>query len=174
MVWIGNERIDDKDEEWWDVFRGSQLGFIYQDFNLLENMTVYDNIALPLNLHNTDEKLKNDVITEISLELGLNDMLDKDSGKLSGGQKQRVAIARAMASGAKIILADEPTGNLDRKNSEVVFQLLKKIASQRLVVVVTHDDILANDYADRIIRIAYGTIESDEIRNDIKEKWMDI
>lgn len=169
-VYIGNERIDDKDEEWWDVFRGSQLGFIYQDFNLLENMTVYDNIALPLNLHNTDKKLKNDVITEISLELGLNDMLDKDSGKLSGGQKQRVAIARAMASGAKIILADEPTGNLDRKNSEVVFQLLKKIASQRLVVVVTHDDILANDYADRIIRIAYGTIESDEIRNDIKDK----
>ena len=169
-VYIDNERIDDKDEEWWDVFRGSQLGFIYQDFNLLENVTVYDNIALPLNLHNTDEKLKNDVITAISQELGLNDMLDKDSGKLSGGQKQRVAIARAMASGAKILLADETTGNLDRKNSEVVFQLLKKIASQRLVVVVTHDDILANAYADRIIQIAYGTIESDEIRNDIEKK----
>ncbi len=161
-------RIDNKNEKWWDAFRGYHLGFIYQDFNLLENMTVRENIQLPLSLQNTDVKTMRNRVHEISDELGLNEYMNKKTGKLSGGQKQRVAIARALVTGSDIILADEPTGNLDRENSVNVFKLLKKIASKRLVVVVTHDATLAGEYADRLIHISYGNIESDNIIEENK------
>lgn len=165
-VSLDNVRIDNEDEEWWDSFRGSGIGFIYQDFNLLENMTVRENVQLPLALLQLDEEVRQDRINKIIDELGLKDYLDKKAGKLSGGQKQRVAIARALVTGSKIILADEPTGNLDRQNSENVFRLLKKIARDRLVIVVTHDSLLASTYADRLIQIGYGTIESDKVIED--------
>lgn len=162
-VYLDDVRIDNESECWWDSFRGSSLGFIYQDFNLLEHMTVRENIHLPLALQSIDEKTRQDRISEIIEKLGLKEYLGKKTGKLSGGQKQRVAIARALVTGSKIILADEPTGNLDKENSENVFQILKEIAKTRLVVVVTHDAALAGEYADRLIQIAYGTIESERI-----------
>ena len=165
-VCLDNVRIDNKNEKWWDAFRGAGLGFIYQDYNLLENMTVRENVQLPLTLRNLDEETRQNRINEIVDELGLNGYLDKKAGKLSGGQKQRVAIARALVTGSKIILADEPTGNLDKQNSENVFKLLKKIAKNRLVIVVTHDSLLASSYADRLIQIAYGVIESDKVIED--------
>ncbi len=154
-------RVDDKEESWWDAFRSTVLGFVFQDYNLLENMTVRENIRLPLALYNLTKDAEDAKIKDITDGLGLHDYLDKKAGKLSGGQKQRVAIARALVSGAKIILADEPTGNLDKENSENVFTVLKEIARERLVVVVTHDTSLAAAYADRLIQLAYGTIESD-------------
>ena len=162
-VYLEDTRIDNENECWWDSFRGSSLGFIYQDFNLLEHMTVQENIHLPLALQSIDEKTRQDRINEIIEKLGLKEYLEKKAGKLSGGQKQRVAIARALVTGSKIILADEPTGNLDKENSENVFRILKEIAKTRLVVVVTHDATLAAEYADRLIQIAYGTIESDKV-----------
>ena len=161
-VHICDERIDDKDEKWWDSYRGSNLGFVYQDFNLLENMTVRQNLELPLDLIEMDEREKKERIEKIVVGLGLDEYVDKRTGKLSGGQKQRVAIARAIVTGAKIILADEPTGNLDRENSENVFRVLKEIANNRLVIVVTHDGELATAYADRLINIRYGKIANDE------------
>lgn len=158
-VRLDGVRIDDKDEKWWDFYRSSCLGFVYQDFNLLDNMTVKENIRLPLALQNIDEKTKEDRICKISDILGLNEYLGESCGKLSGGQKQRVAVARALVTGAKIILADEPTGNLDKRNSENVFKLMKKVSKTRLVVVVTHDTSLAGAYADQLIQITYGKIE---------------
>ena len=160
-VYLDNVRIDNKNEKWWDAFRGIGFGFIYQDFNLLENMSVRENVQLPLTLQNLDEEISKNKINEIIDELGLEGYLDKKTGKLSGGQKQRVAIARALVTGAKIILADEPTGNLDKQNSENVFRLLKNISKNRLVIVVTHDSLIASSYADRLIQIAYGKVERD-------------
>ena len=125
-VFLDDERIDDKDEKWWDLYRGSSLGFVYQDFNLVENMSVRDNINLPLELWDLREEEKKEKIDYVIDELSLKDLESKRAIKLSGGQKQRVAIARALVTGAKIILADEPTGNLDKENSEKVFTILKK------------------------------------------------
>lgn len=164
-VRLNDIRIDDKDEKWWDSYRSSCLGFIYQDFNLLENMTVKENIRLPLALQNMDEADINKSIINVSDELGLNELLDKQCSRLSGGQKQRVAIARAIIMGAKIILADEPTGNLDKANSDNVFKLLKDISQKCLVVVVTHDVTLAVEYADRLISLSYGIVEEDKVIN---------
>lgn len=172
-VSLDNVRIDNENEKWWDSFRGSSLGFIYQDFNLLENMTVRENVQLPLALQNIDDETRENRINKVIDELGLSEYLDKKTGKLSGGQKQRVAIARALVTGSKIILADEPTGNLDKQNSENVFKLLKKIAKNRLVIVVTHDSQLASAYADRLIQISYGTIESDMVIEDTTDKSND-
>lgn len=162
-VSLDGVRIDNRDEKWWDEYRSSSIGFIYQDFNLLENMSVRDNIALPMELQNVNEEDKQEKINSIINGLGLEGELDKKARQLSGGQKQRVAIARALVTDSKIILADEPTGNLDRENSDNVFKILKNVAKERLVVVVTHDDYLAREYADRLIKIAYGKIESDVI-----------
>jgi len=156
-VVLDGKRIDDNDEKWWDSFRGTNLGFIYQDFNLLENMTVRENVLLPLELQKLDKKTREIRLEKIISELGLEDCLDKKSGKLSGGQKQRVAIARALVTGSRVILADEPTGNLDEDNSENVFKILKKIAKERLVIVVTHDTELAHIYADRLINLSCST-----------------
>jgi len=165
-VYLDNVRIDNKDEQWWDSFRSDNLGFIYQDYNLLEDMTVRENIQLPLAIRNIEDDEKNKRVDNIINELGLFELLDKECGKLSGGQKQRVAIARALVMGARIILADEPTGNLDKENSENVFNLLKKIAKNHLVIVVTHDMKLACTYAERLIHISYGTVTTDKFPDE--------
>ena len=173
-VHLDRVRIDNQNENWWDAFRGSNIGFVYQDFNLLDNMTVRENVKLPLELQELEEVTKQHRLEEMLEELGLSDYMDNVVGKLSGGQKQRVAIARALVTDPKIILADEPTGNLDEENSNNVFKLLKEIARKRLVVVVTHDASLASIYADRLIRISYGVIEKDVVQNEVGENVTDI
>lgn len=164
-VWLDNCRIDDNDEKWWDSFRARSLGFVYQDFNLLDNMTVKQNVELPLELMNISEEEKKNRIVDIMDKLRITEYMNKKAGKLSGGQKQRVAIARAVVTDSEIILADEPTGNLDRENSINVFRILKEIAKERLVIVVTHDSTLANGYADRLLQIDYGKIVNDTVDN---------
>ena len=174
-VYFNGEKINDKNEKWWDDFRRENLGFVYQDFNLLENITVLENIQLPLSMMGIDDDECRSRIDKLAEELGILEYLNKKAGKLSGGQKQRVAIARAVVSGARILLADEPTGNLDRENSETVFKLLKKIADNHLVIIVTHDDMLANKYADRLIKITYGKIESDvQINQNLIKESKDV
>lgn len=158
-------RADEKDEDWWDSFRATTVSYIYQDFNLFENLTVEDNLKLPLELKNVDDTNKKSIIDNILGELGIKDIEDKKAGKLSGGQKQRVAIGRALVNDSKIVLADEPTGNLDEENSRNVFELLKKVARDRLVVVVTHDTGIAKEYADLFFNIQYGKIKSVEKMN---------
>lgn len=144
------------------IFRRRQIGLIYQFYNLLPILTVEENITLPmlLDAHKVNRKHFNEIV-EI---LGLQERLDYLPNQLSGGQQQRVSIGRALISNPSIILADEPTGNLDSKNSKEIIDLLKlfnKTYNQTLVV-ITHDDRIALQ-ADRVISIEDGTIAKDEV-----------
>ena len=147
-----------------DAYRNSYVGFIFQDFNTLEEFNVFDNIKIALKLQNIDDdKRVEDVLKKVDLA-GLG---NRNINELSGGQKQRVSIARALVKNPKLILADEPTGNLDRKSSDKIFDILKSISKDSLVVVVSHDIEAADTYADRIIRIEDGKIIKDS--KELKE-----
>lgn len=152
-----------KDEEL-TIFRRRKIGFVFQNYNLIPTMNVYDNIILPIGLdgNKPDKEYVNQIIGMLRLESKLNNL----SNHLSGGQQQRVAIARALASKPAIILADEPTGNLDSKTSLDVISLLK-VTSEKLkqtIVMITHNEEIAQ-MADRIIRIEDGKIVGDS--NDL-------
>ena len=145
-----------KDEEL-TIFRRRKIGFVFQQFNLIPTMNVYENIVLPIGLDgNTPDKK---YIDEIIKTLGLENKLHNLSNNLSGGQQQRTAIARALAGKPAIILADEPTGNLDSRTSQDVLGLLKVTGEQfkQTIVMITHDEEIAQT-ADRIIRIEDGKI----------------
>ena len=144
------------------VFRRNNIGLIFQDFNLLESLNVKDNILLPLILENriedSEEKLK-----QIAEVLSIADIMGKSVTDISGGQKQRVAIARALINTPQIILADEPTGNLDPKNSLDIMNLLEDINKRgTTVVVVTHNKDIVNEMKKRVITLKKGVIISDE------------
>lgn len=142
--------------------RRTKLGFVFQAFNLLPEYTIRDNILLPLML---DKKAVDEAYLKFLTErLGLADLLHRQPGQLSGGQQQRAAIARALIVHPAVVLADEPTGNLDRKNSEEVFSLIRAVAAEQhqTVVYVTHDPDLAQA-ADRILEMEDGEIRSDSI-----------
>lgn len=146
-----------------DKYRNYYLGIIYQNYNLFENEKVIDNIKASSNIAGL--KIDDSRIDEVLSELDLADIKNKYVKHLSGGQKQRVAIARALIKNPKIILADEPTGNLDTKTAKIIFSYLKKISETRLVVIISHDLKSAYDFADRILKISDGEITDDLIRN---------
>ena len=143
-------------------YRNSFVGFVFQDFCLIEGFTVRENILISLDIQgkNYDTNLEN-----IATKLELNDLLDRYPKEISGGQKQRVAIARALIKNPELILADEPTGNLDSLSAKQVLETLAKISKEKLVLVVSHNPDDAENYADRIIEIADGKIISDRERN---------
>ena len=152
----GKDIFSLKDEEL-TIFRRRKIGFVFQAFNLVPVMSVYENIVLPIELDG--EKPNQDLVNEIINTLGLSEKLKAYPSQLSGGQQQRVAIARALASAPAIILADEPTGNLDSKTTQDVMGLLK-VTSQKFaqtIVMITHNDEIAQ-LADRSIRIEDGMI----------------
>ena len=149
----------------YDAYRNTYIGFIFQDFNILEEYNVYENIELALKLQNKKTNTKE--INELLNKLGIGHLEKRKINELSGGQKQRVAIARALIKKPKVILADEPTGNLDRASSEQIFNILKEISKDRLVVVVSHDIESAQKYADRIVQIEDGKIINDTNTNEI-------
>ena len=158
----GKVIIDDKDISGLKgdelcIFRRRKIGFIFQSFNLVPSISVYDNIILPLQLDG--KKVDKDFVDSVIEVLGLSNKLDRLPSKLSGGQQQRVAIARALASKPAIILADEPTGNLDSKTSMDVLGLLKTTGKKfnQTIVMITHNDEIAQ-MADRTIRIEDGHI----------------
>lgn len=139
------------------IFRRRKIGFIFQNYNLIPSLSVYDNIVLPVELDGrTVDQL---YLNEITDTLGLSDKLNRKPNKLSGGQQQRVAIARALAAKPAVILADEPTGNLDSHTSQEVVGLLKATGRQfhQTIVMITHNDEIAQT-ADRAIRIEDGRI----------------
>ena len=142
-------------------YRKYNVGFIAQDYHLINDFTVLENILLGDNTMD----IESDEFKSVINQLGLQDHLKKKSIDLSGGEKQRVAIARVLLKGSKIILADEPTGNLDDDNSEIVFNYLKNISKDHLVIVVTHDINSAKKYADRIIELKSGEISNDSKKN---------
>ena len=144
----------------YDSYRNSYVGFVFQEYNLLDNLDVKQNIELALQLskgENIDEKVL-DALTQVELSA---DYLTRRVGEMSGGEKQRIAIARSIVKDSKLILADEPTGNLDSATARSIWEILKKLSQTRLVVVVSHDRESAETYADRIIEIADGEIASD-------------
>ena len=152
----GKDIFSLKDEEL-TIFRRRKIGFVFQAFNLVPVMSVYENIVLPIELDG--EKPNQELVNEIINTLGLTEKLKAYPSQLSGGQQQRVAIARALASAPAIILADEPTGNLDSKTTQDVMGLLK-VTSQKFaqtIVMITHNDEIAQ-LADRSIRIEDGMI----------------
>ena len=145
-----------------DSYRNTYVGFIFQEFNILEDYDVYENIVLALKLQ--QKEINEKEIDELLNKLELIDLKKRKLNELSGGQKQRVAIARALVKNPKIILADEPTGNLDSKTGSQVMDLLKEISKEKLVIIVSHDEEYAKKYGDRIIEIKDG-----KIINDTKE-----
>jgi putative ABC transport system ATP-binding protein len=141
-------------------FRNQKIGFVFQSFNLEPTMTAIENVMVPLMLSGTPEKLRKDRAAEVLEKLGLADRMKHKPTELSGGQRQRVSIARALVNKPKIILADEPTGNLDSKSGKSVMELLTKLKGQGYtIVMVTHNNSEAF-YADRVIKINDGIINS--------------
>jgi ABC-type antimicrobial peptide transport system, ATPase component len=162
-VLINGKALHDMKEKELDDYRKTNVGFIFQSFNLINHMTVLNNVMITLKMTTMSEKERVAHAKELLTTVGLADHLYKRPNQLSGGQKQRVAIARALANNPDIILADEPTGALDKKNSEQIMGLLNGIARQgKLVVTVTHSQKVA-DYGTRIIKIDDGRI-ADDIR----------
>ncbi|PWM99711.1 MAG: hypothetical protein DBX37_03800 [Massilioclostridium sp.] len=146
-------------KEDFDSYRNTYVGFIFQEFHVLEDYTVYENIILALQLQK--KEVDHQKIQSLLSKLELSELKDRKINELSGGQKQRVAIARALIKDPKIILADEPTGNLDSKTSRQVLDLLKQISKEKLVIIVSHDEESAQEYADRIIEIRDGAVIRD-------------
>lgn len=156
-VIIGGKRLSKKSEEQMAVFRRRHIGFVFQNYNLVPILNVYENIVLPVQLDG--RKADKAFMEEIVRSLGLQDKLQNLPNNLSGGQQQRVSIARALLTKPEIILADEPTGNLDSKTSEDVLALLKvtSIKFHQTTIMITHNDVIAQ-MADRIIRIEDGRV----------------
>ena len=153
-------------------FRRRQLGFVFQDFNLLPMLTVEENIVLPLTLDEQPVKLMEDRVKELSEKLGLTKILTKRPNEISGGQAQRTAIARALIHEPTIILADEPTGNLDSNSSREVLELLSKMneENEATIIMVTHDPIAAS-YCDRVLFIKDGEFFNEIYRDDRRQTF---
>ena len=142
--------------------RNKEIGFVFQTFNLLPRTTALDNVALPMIYAGFSKSERNERATEVLTQVNLSDRMDHQPNQLSGGQRQRVAIARALVNRPSIILADEPTGNLDSKTSVEIMHLFNDIHKNgNTVIVVTHEEDIAK-YAHRIIRLRDGIIESDQ------------
>jgi putative ABC transport system ATP-binding protein len=143
--------------------RNKEIGFIFQTFNLLPRSTALDNVALPLIYAGWNKEDRNNRATQVLAEVGLGDRIKHKPNELSGGQRQRVAVARALVNHPAIILADEPTGNLDSKTSYEIMALFDQIhLNGNTVIVVTHEEDIAQ-YAHRIIRLKDGKVERDEV-----------
>ena len=155
---ISTKKYTDRD---WDSYRNHTIGFVFQSYNLIPHQTVLANVELALTISGISGAERRRRATEALEEVGLGNQLHKHPSEMSGGQMQRVAIARALVNNPDILLADEPTGALDSDTSIQVMELLKEVAKDRLVVMVTHNPELAEQYATRIVRLRDGVIQSD-------------
>lgn len=149
-----------KDKQW-DTYRNHTIGFIFQSYNLIPHQTILSNVELALTIAGISKKEKTKLALDALDKVGLKEQAHKKPNQLSGGQMQRVAIARALVNNPSIVLADEPTGALDTKTSIQVMDLLKEVAKDRLVVMVTHNPELAKEYANRIVNLKDGVIIDD-------------
>ncbi len=157
----------------WDAYRNNYVGFIFQNYNLINHQTILENVELALTLSGISVKERKARAIEALKNVGLDGQIHKKPNQLSGGQMQRVAIARALVNNPEIILADEPTGALDSKNSVQIMELLKEIAKERLVIMVTHNDSLAEEYSTRIIKMLDGEILEDTMSYQPSQEDMD-
>ncbi len=153
--------------------RGSLVGFVFQKFNLINSLTAWENVALPLIFHGTPADERKAVAIRILTSVGMADRVNNHPNQLSGGQQQRVAIARALAVRPQMILADEPTGNLDSTTGKEILLLFRSLnAEGKTIVLVTHDESVASN-ARRIIQISDGRVVSDEGSRHVKKKVSD-
>ena len=158
-----------KDKDW-DAYRNHAVGFIFQSYNLISHISVLENVEMGMTLSGVSSAERRRKALELLEKVGLKDHAHKRPNQLSGGQMQRVAIARALANDPKIILADEPTGALDSKTSTQIMELIKEIAKDKLVIMVTHNAELAKDYASRIVSMKDGVILDDTDSYDDENK----
>ena len=161
-VWIRGKSLKDMEAEERTIFRRRNIGFVFQQYNLVPVLSVYENIVLPLWLDGTG--IDQELFEEIVMLLGIQNQLERLPGTLSGGQQQRVAIARALMTKPAVVLADEPTGNLDTENSTQIIQLLSRLAHEEncCVVVVTHDLEVAKA-ADVVFRMDSGRLKEETV-----------
>lgn len=164
---ISTEKYKSSD---WDTYRNNRIGFVFQSYNLIPHQSILANVELALTLSGVSPAERKERAAEALTDVGLGDHLRKLPSQLSGGQMQRVAIARALINDPEILLADEPTGALDTKASKQVMELLRQIASDRLVIMVTHNPELADEYANRIIRVQDGVVVDDTNPLDPEEE----
>ena len=162
VVHLKDKNIADMDESSLAYLRGKTIGFIFQQFNLLSTLTALQNVMLPMEIIDISEVEARERATKVLTALGLGDRLNHRPNELSGGQQQRVAIARALANDPEVILADEPTGNLDSKAGKFVMDFLEKMNKEegKTIILITHDPELVR-YAKRIIRIKDGRVEKE-------------
>lgn len=158
---LNGKDVSEMDEESLAEIRNKEIGFVFQTFNLLPRTTALDNVALPMVYAGKSKTERNQRAAEVLKQVGLEDRMDHHPNQLSGGQRQRVAVARALVNRPSIILADEPTGNLDTKTSIEIMALFDEIhANGNTVILVTHEEDIAA-HAHRIIRLRDGVVESD-------------
>ena len=162
LVINGTSTKEYKDRDW-DAYRNHSVGFVFQSYNLIPHQSVLQNVEIALTLSGVSKSERRARAIKALEEVGLGDQLNKRPGQMSGGQMQRVAIARALVNNPDIILADEPTGALDTETSVQVMEILKKISKDRLIVMVTHNPELAEEYSSRIIRMLDGVIKNDSM-----------
>lgn len=155
---VSTKEYDDVD---WDTYRNRKIGFVFQSYNLIPHMNIQKNVAMSLTVAGVDRDERKSRALEALKKVGLADQARKKPNQLSGGQMQRVAIARALVNNPDIILADEPTGALDSESGIQVMDLLKEVAEDRLVIMVTHNPMLAEEYSTRIVYLKDGEVEGD-------------
>lgn len=147
------KKFKDKD---WDAYRNHRIGFVFQSYNLIQHLSVLKNVEIALSMNNSNPKARKQRAVQVLKMVGLSDQINKRPNQLSGGQMQRVAIARALANNPEIILADEPTGALDSKTSVQIMKILKRISKTKLIIMVTHNQRIAEEYSTRIIQLLDG------------------
>ena len=155
---VSTKEYKDRD---WDAYRNHSIGFVFQSYNLIPHQSVLQNVELALSLSGVSKAERRARAKQALIDVGLGDQLNKKPSEMSGGQMQRVAIARALVNNPDIILADEPTGALDTETSVQVMDILKQISEDRLIIMVTHNPELAQEYSSRIIRMLDGLITDD-------------
>ena len=157
-VYLDNHDITELSESQLATVRGRKIGFVFQQFNLLANLSAIENVELPMMFQGVPSSRRHRRAKELLVRLGLGDRLEHRPSELSGGQQQRVSIARALSNNPEVILADEPTGNLDSTTGKVIINFLKELHKEgRTVIMITHDDSLAR-YADRVEKLKDGVI----------------
>ena len=172
IVINGTSTKEFKDKEW-DTYRNHSVGFVFQSYNLIPHQTVLENVELALTLSGVSKEERKQRAAAVLEKVGLGDKLKSKPNQLSGGQMQRVAIARALVNDPEIILADEPTGALDTGSSVQIMEILKEISKDRLIVMVTHNPELAEEYSTRIVRLLDGDLIADSnpfTENDAKKE----
>lgn len=169
--YINGKLVDDLTDDQMSVIRNEEIGFIFQGFNLISSLTALENVELPLVYRGMSKQERREISKDALERVGLGSRMNHLPAEMSGGQQQRVAVARAIAARPPVILADEPTGNLDTKSTKEVMAILHELKDEgRTVIVITHDNEIAEE-AERVIRIRDGKLVEDYINPGYEEKY---